>query len=288
MTVRSVWLAATAVALLVADASIAGAQAKDKPPASHGQKRPTRKELDAARAHFKAAEAAKERRDYRAAASEYLAAYELFADPEFFFNVAEVYRLAGDEQEAISYYEKYLVLDPNGRGAASARASADELRRAIAARQEAAKRAANEEARRKADAEVARAAEKAAQVKAAQAAEAQRREAAGRNLRIAGIATGGAGAVALGVGVYFGLEARSISDEVSSAPAYDASRDNEGKAANRNMVIFTAVGGAAVVAGGVLYYLGHRARRSAGAEATVTVAPSVGGSQISIMAQGRF
>ncbi|HEY0993083.1 MAG TPA: hypothetical protein VGD80_38785, partial [Kofleriaceae bacterium] len=199
--------------------------------------------------------------------------------------------LSGGEQDALTYYEKYLELDPNGRGAASARASAEQLRRSIAARQDAARRAAEEEAQRKAEADKRAADEearaKAAQLKAAQAAEAERRASAGRSLRIAGIASGGAGVVALGVGVIFGLRAQSIADEVSNATVYDAARDREGKAANRNMFIFTGLGGAAVVAGGVLYYLGHRARHVDDG-AGVALAPSVGPSQITVAAVGRF
>src|SRR5262245_32121862 len=253
---RLVWLVVAALAVLAAHGPIGHAQS----PASRAQhKRPTQKQLDAARAHFKAAEAAKAHHEYKTAAVEYLAAYELFADPEFFFDTAEVYRLAGEEQDALTYYEKYLELDPNGRGAVSARASADQLRRAIAAREDAAKRMADQEARRKAE-EDRRAADEAARLKAAQAAQAARTPppgSSGRNLRLAGIAVGGTGAVALGVGVFFGLRAQSISDEVSKASAYDSARDNEGKAANRNMIIFTGLGGASVIIGGVLYYMGH-------------------------------
>ena len=65
------------------------------------------------------------------AAVEYLAAYELFQEPAFFYNTAEVYRLAADEKNALVYYQKYLELDPHGKGAASSRAAIDQLRRSI-------------------------------------------------------------------------------------------------------------------------------------------------------------
>src|ERR1700733_9112278 len=57
--------------------------------------KPSQKAIDEARKHFQAAEAAKARGEYQTAAVEYLAAYELFEEPAFFYDTAEVYRLAG-------------------------------------------------------------------------------------------------------------------------------------------------------------------------------------------------
>jgi tetratricopeptide (TPR) repeat protein len=135
-------------------------------PAPQAKRTPSQKDLTAARRHFQDAEAAKARGEYQTAAVEYLAAYELFQEPAFFYNIAEVYKLAGDEKNALVYYQKYLELDPQGTGAANARSSADLLRRAIAAQEDAAKRAADVEAKAKragaADAEAKRAATAAA------------------------------------------------------------------------------------------------------------------------------
>lgn len=271
-------------------------QAPAKPSASH---KPTQKDIEEARKRFRKAEAAKARGEYQTAAVEYLAAYELFQEPAFFYDTAEVYRLAGDEKNALVYYTKYLELAPSGKGAPAARLAAEQLRRSIAAQEDAARRAADEESRRKAE-QVARAkADEDARAKAADdartkaVAAADRRAdvepagRAGRTMRIAGLAAGGAGVVALGVGVMFGLKARSLSDEATGWDAYNRNRDDQGKAAQRNMVVFTGVGAAALVAGGVLYYLGHRAEHAA-QTSSVSIAPSVGPSQIAVMAAGRF
>jgi tetratricopeptide (TPR) repeat protein len=141
------WTRSARLALLVIGSLVTSAAAQ---PATAPKKQPTQHELAMARAHFQAAEAAKADHDYKTAATEYLLAHDLFPDPEFFFNVGEVYRLAGDEPNALTYYQKYLDLEPNGRGAATARTAVDELRRSIAAQQVAAKRAADDEAKRKA------------------------------------------------------------------------------------------------------------------------------------------
>ncbi|HEX3758159.1 MAG TPA: hypothetical protein VHW23_05615 [Kofleriaceae bacterium] len=300
------------------------------------KKAPTPSDLAEARKHFQAAEAAKARAEYQTAAVEYLAAYELFQEPAFFYDTAEVYRLAGDEKSALAYYEKYLELDAHGQGAANARTAVDLLRRSVAAKEDAAQKAVAE-ARRKADAEArpragiprdatrggangpalpaqppaggnigspsidhtsrqadaANAAGNQPVPPAARAAtDAPAKPTAapppGRGLRIGGIAAGGTALVALGIGVAFGLKARSISDEVSNADVYDKSRDDQGHAAQRNMYIFTGIGAAALVTGGVLYYLGDRARKQEQPGATLTLAPVVGPSQISVAVGGRF
>lgn len=184
------WNRSTHLALLVIGSLATAAAAQ---PAATPKKQPTQQELASARAHFKAAEAAKARGDYKTAATEYLAAYELFQDPEFFFDVGEVYRLAGDEPGALTYYQVYLNLEPSGRGSAAARTAIDELQRSIAARKAApgarsqpgapsrtvgspakpvtedeAKSKAAEDARRKADQDAARRADDEAKRKAAE------------------------------------------------------------------------------------------------------------------------
>jgi tetratricopeptide (TPR) repeat protein len=253
---------------------------------------PSAKQLEEARKHFAAAEAAKAHGDFKSAAVEYLAAYEQFQDPEFFFNVAEVYRLGNDEENALAYYQKYLQLDPQGRGAAAARAAVDELSRSIAAKQDAAKHAAeaDAEAKRKADEEAKRKADEEAKAKQdeSQVVEEPAPERPGRSMRIAGIATAGAGVAAIGVGVVLGLRAKSISDEAAQWDMFDQARYDQGQAAERNMYIFTGVGGAALIAGGVLYYLGHRAGATAPDSSAVTVTPSVTSDAVTFAASGRF
>ena len=263
------------------------------------KKTPTQRDLADARKHFQAAEAAKARAEYQTAAVEYLAAYELFQEPAFFYDTAEVYRLAGDEKNALVYYEKYLELDAHGQGSANARTAVDLLRRSISAKEDAAQKALAE-SRRKADAETrpqadhprdaanAAGSPPTAPIARDATASPTASPAPGRELRIGGIAAGGTGLVSLGVGVAFGLKARSLSNQVSNEDMYDKSRDDQGHAAQRNMYIFTGIGAAALVAGGVLYYLGDRARSAEHPGAALTLAPVVGPSEISLAVGGRF
>jgi tetratricopeptide (TPR) repeat protein len=125
------WNHSTRLALLVIGSLATSAAAQ---PAAAPNKQPTQQQIDSSRPHFKAAEAAMKRRDYQTAVTEYLAANQLWPNAEFVFDVGEAYRLAGDEPNALIYYQKYLDLEPGGRGAAAAHAAIDELRRSIAAK----------------------------------------------------------------------------------------------------------------------------------------------------------
>jgi tetratricopeptide (TPR) repeat protein len=281
----------TAVLLTVATCLPATVHlAHAQPTAPH--KNPSGKALAEARKHFQAAEAAKARGEYQTAAVEYLAAYELFEEPAFFYDTAEVYRLAGDEKNALVYYTKYLELAPEGQGAPAARVAADQLRRSIAAKEDAAKRAAEADAKRQAD--DARKADASATPKAdaagqhGDAAASSANPGRARNLRIAGMAAGGAGVVALGVGIVFGVKAHSIASDAAKWTTFDSKRDDEGRADSRNMAIFTSIGAAAVITGGVLYYLGYRADHAAQAADTLTIAPQVGPTHVALTAAGRF
>lgn len=99
----------------------------------------------------------------------------------------------------------------------------------------------------------------------------------GRTMRIAGIAVGGVGIAALGTGVFFGLRARSQSKDLNSSDEWNPSLDASAHRADRNAKILLGVGGAAVIGGAVLFYLGYRA----GAESSqVALVPSADGATL--------
>jgi hypothetical protein len=64
-----------------------------------------------------------------------------------------------------------------------------------------------------------------------------------------------------GFGVYEGLQAKSISDEITNHPMsqpWDANikdREQEGKDAEKKQIIFMAAGGAALAAGAVMFFV---------------------------------
>jgi tetratricopeptide (TPR) repeat protein len=245
------------------------------------QKKPSKQDIAEAKKHFKAAEEAKRKGEWDKAADEYLAAYARFPDPEFYFNVGEVYRNKGDDEKALQYYVKYLEMDANGRGSNAARTAVAEINRALESRkaaEEEARKKAYEDARKKAEEEQRRKAEEEARKKPPGDDDDDDDDSGeviaanpGRGLRIGGIVSGGIGVVALGAGVFFGLRAKKINDEAADWDVFDPDRFAKGEAAERNMIICVSVGGAALVTGGVLYLLGHRA--GARAERRMSIAP---------------
>jgi hypothetical protein len=88
-------------------------------------------------------------------------------------------------------------------------------------------------------------------------------ELAGRSRleRWSGIAGGALGAISLAVGASYGLDARSaaaaITDHRGAWTDRELARDAEGRSAATRMIVFTSVGGAALLGGGILYLLGR-------------------------------
>jgi len=106
----------------------------------------------------------------------------------------------------------------------------------------------------------------------------------GRTLRIAGMATGAAGLVAIGTGIYFYTRATSLSDKITNSKNSSASDFASGKSAETMQWVFYSVGVAALATGSILYYLGWR-DASPGQTA---IAPMAGPGLAGIAAQGAF
>jgi tetratricopeptide (TPR) repeat protein len=257
-------------------------------PASYAQSAHKKK---TAKSYVDAGLAAQDAGDYDAALTFYGKAYELVPHPVLLFNMAQVHRLAGRPRQAVELYEQYVETDPSGPQVKTAREFIVALKNQIAAEEtrkkneaEAAKRI--EEARRAEEtrkAQEARAAEEARKAHdARQAAQSLDDESdephdetdanSGKTLRVIGYVGGAGGVVAIGVGTYFGLQARSLSQELSAPGAvYTPQKEADGNSANRNMIILTSVGAALVVGGGVAYWLG---RKKAAVASGVAIAPT--------------
>jgi tetratricopeptide (TPR) repeat protein len=250
-----------------------------------------------AKQYVDAALAAQDAKDYDTAIELYQKAYALVPHPVLLFDIAQAHRLAGRVDNAITFYKRYLDADPNGPQASTAHDILAEI---------AAKRAA--EAKQKEDernAEEARKADEARKAQAARDAEAKRKadealakqqavNAAkpeqpdtgeppaaahpGRTQRIGGIVLGGAGVVASGLAIYFGLHARSISDDLSQPGAmYDPSRVHDGESAESTAIGLGIAGAALIVGGGVVYMLGYRSQHAAQEHVSVRLRPGFAG-----------
>jgi tetratricopeptide (TPR) repeat protein len=108
----------------------------------------------------------------------------------------------------------------------------------------------------------------------------------GRTLKLAGLVTGGVGVVSIVVGAVFGAQAKNAADKIEAAAARSEvytpdlqSQDSRGRSAQAKEAVFLVIGAAAVVGGGVLYYLGARQQKMAEA-GTVAILPAASASQL--------
>lgn len=239
----------------------------------------------AARKHYERGRLHHERREYDLALREYQRAYDLEPTPALLFNIAQVYLLSGDREKALEHYHEYVVLEPEGEVSDLARQRIAEIERELG-------QASPEEleAPETTDEPATDAGTAGGEVEPGTKADAApARGSPGRGLRIAGLATAGLGLVGVGLGVKFGLDASGIQDDIESQAGTPWIYDDlyaEGEAASRNMWISYGVGAAALVTGGVLFYLGRNAGREA--ERQWAVAPVLGDAGSGLVLVGGF
>src|SRR5215475_383845 len=126
----------------------------------------------AAKEHFAVAEKAYKGGDYPKAVQEYLTAYQLAPLNGLLFNIGQSYRMSGDKEKALAYYEKYVEFEPAGGQVGEAKQYIQDLKVDVET-QKREKEAQDAEAREKAEA--AAKAKAAADAKAKAAADAKAR-----------------------------------------------------------------------------------------------------------------
>jgi len=249
---------------------------------------PSKADVDEARKHFKAGEGHFRAGAFDRAIEEYEVAYKLVPRPGFLFNIGSGYRKKGeasgsveDKKRAIDYYQRYLDAEPAGKAIDDARAFIAALRAEVAAAEPKPAPIA-EPPPKPAPASPLSTPPIAAAEPPPVAPETPRDR--GSGYRTAGLITAGVGVALVGTGVYFGLKARSIADEVDGLKDHwDASLNESGEAANRNMYILLAGGGAAIAGGAILYFvLGHKDDPPV----SVAAGPTSGGA--AVVVSGRF
>lgn len=118
------------------------------------------------------------------------------------------------------------------------------------------------------------------------------RGAPGKGLRMTGLGVAGLGVVGLGVGLFFGVKAKGISDDISDHPA-DKPWDTDIKQMERDgqryedlQVRLMIAGGLVAVAGGVIYFVG-RAKGNTSSE-QLSVRPSASPDGVGVVLGGSF
>jgi hypothetical protein len=211
--------------------------------------------------HFNAGQEAYARGDFSTAIGEWQASYMLSGENDLLFNLAQAMRLSGDCAGALSTYRKYSAGDP---AASEQHKLAEDFARDLEAKCGAKQ------------VQVVDPPRPAPQPTPTPVAGLNDREDRAthpdRTLKIAGLATGGAGVAVLATGLILGRHASSIGDEVTSACRTTcdwATWKDKDAAGRRDAAIGRAldVAGVVGIAGGaVLYYFGIR-------QGAITVSP---------------
>lgn len=254
---------------------------------------PSQEQLDQAQEHYAKGKAHHDAGEYDQAAAEYAKSYELSKLPVLLYNMAQVERLGGHAEQALEHYKQYLEVDPNGPGAERAREFVDAITTELEQAAKEGKEPKVVEKDEGSDPDQAKPIEPPANPNPVimipppvDRPESSR----GRVKKITGIVVGSAGLIGIGLGVKFGLDARSKQDEVAElAGVWDPSDEaiwDDGESAERSSIILLSVGTAAVAGGVVLYMLGSRDAKAA--ESRVTAAPIAGRDSLGVALSGRF
>jgi tetratricopeptide (TPR) repeat protein len=193
--------------------------------------------------------------DYASAVARWNESYGLSKEPELLFNIAQALRLDGRCEEALATYQRFITIAPGSQQ----RPLADELVRELTAKCGAAnatprqpRENPDEDPRRDRD-----------------LVEDHDKTHPSGTWKIVGLTIAGAGVVSLATGLYFGHRASSLGEEVTSACqsgcawAVYGSKDAEGRRAETKQYVFVGIGGAAIIGGGVIYWLASRTHVSA-------------------------
>ena len=194
-------------------------------------------------------QAAYDRADYPTAIAKWQASYDLSNASGLLFNLAQAYRLSGDCRDALLSYEHFIALDPTSDQRSLAEDFARELEAQCGATTQ--------------------------QPQLPTVVEAQPQPHSGRELKLAGLVTGGSGIVLIATGIGLGRHAQTIASEVTSACAAscdwsaEETRDASGRRYAAIGQALDAIGATAIVGGAILYYFGDREGRDDG----IRVAP---------------
>jgi tetratricopeptide (TPR) repeat protein len=247
---------------------------------------------------------------YRDAAQEFEAAYEAKKDPAFLYNLAQSYRLAGDPERALHFYRTYLRYVPKAPNRADIEEQIKALEQKVATQgpsteppSAAATPPPGATAPLPPPPSETPTAPPPAPIPAPSGQETVTTSPLstpplqsdttplppppgpdpGRGYRIAGLATGGAGAVMILVGIAEGARARSAARDVEQAArngeAFDPDVESRGKSAEKAQWWLLGLGAVAGAAGAGLWYYGHHTTEQARATATVSFTPVLGPGQ---------
>lgn len=242
------------------------------------------------------------RRETGCAVGLYTQAYCLIPEPALIYNIGTAYQEGGKANDALRWFRLYLKQAPSGDLAKEAKSKIAQLKPASTAGETGAaeisckKPTVETKVTPPAETPVCAPGEKYDGTECVADAGAIRQPpppVEGKKSRpimlYAGVGTATLGAVGLGIGLAYGVKAKNASDALSeNAGPWTAellAKQDEGESAERKQIMFTIVGGVALVGGAALVIVGLRKNRPAeervGAELVPVVSPDTAGFAIS-------
>lgn len=237
-----------------------------------------------ARDHFRKGSKAFDLGHYQEAVKEYEAAYSLREDPALLFNIAQAYRLDGDNQNAIRVYKSFLHRMPDAPNRAEVERRIAELHRIIE-EQGHAKEGPPEGTLTPGEHPAPRTTTPAppqstpspateAPATATSTPPAQTEQHPGRTKKIAGLVLAGVGVAAIATGAAFSALAVKAGNDLTqlnqNMGTFDSAKQSAGKADQVAGAVCFGIGGAAIVTGVVLYVLGHREAKAQSSRVAMT------------------
>jgi tetratricopeptide (TPR) repeat protein len=220
--------------------------------------------------------------DHATAIELYLQAYMLIPQPLLLSNIGSEYQQEpGKQVEALKYFCKYLEADPTGSNAGYATAQAKALQIQLGNKVDD-KDVCKPQAAPPPPPPPDTGSDAGSQVTGTsdltQPPPPPKPEGGGKTLEYVGLGVAGAGALGLGAGVYFGVKAKDISDQISNHkttepwPANIKQLEADGQSDENKQIAFLIGGGVALAAGTVIYFVG---KSHASASEHVSLVPVV-------------
>jgi hypothetical protein len=227
--------------------------------------------------------------DHQGAIDLYLEAYKLAPLHTLLSNVGTEYQKAGKPFDALRYFCMYLEKDPAGVNVTYATAKAKALQIELGNKDVTDQDVCKPKAPPKAPPTTTTATS--TEVKETAEPPKPKAKDPGRGMKLGGLAVGAAGLAMTGLGVYFGIQAQAATDLVNEHKMGDpwpddiVEREARGQRDENLQIGFLVAGGAAVIAGGALYYVGHSKKP---VERPVAVVPTATHSSVGIAISGGF
>jgi len=278
---RTLLTSGLAAALVVAAVPSASAQ-PTSPPTEDAKKAEAKALYETGNTHYNLGE-------YDQAVAAFKKAYELSQAPGLLFNIAQSYRLKKDYEQASHFYETYLRLKPDAANRADVEARIAEMKTMLEEQKKMGTKApigtVSPDGTNSTPTTTTTTTPTTTTPTTTTPTEPKDivEPGSGKGLKLAGLTTAGVGGALIITGVVFGMMAKGKQSDLeelnTSGGAWDQDAYDAGKRNNTIAIASLAIGGAAVVAGGVMFYLGYSKEKKA---SSVAVVPTKGGGTFTV------